>query len=338
MKANVNQLRTAIDSGSSGVRLYLLHGPDESGAREWAARLARTMGPDAERVDLDGAALKADPGRLVTEAASLSLFGGARHIRVTGAGEESLEAVELLIAAERAGNPVAMIAPGIKGTGKLVKYAIATPSILSLQCYPLTGADSTQLATMIAAEHGLRATPTAAARLVAATNGDRAVLTREVEKLALFLDAAPDRPGPLDDAAIDAIGADLADAEMASAIQAAIDGDAALLGNELTRLSEAGVSPIPLLRGLVRRLMALAEMSGEVAAGAPITTVVDRHNVFFREKTGTARALRHWTPRRLNAAIDHLRRAERAIMASATAGQVLADAAFVAVARAVQRR
>ena len=36
------------------------------------------MGAEAERVDLSGAELKADPARLADEAASISLFGGAR--------------------------------------------------------------------------------------------------------------------------------------------------------------------------------------------------------------------------------------------------------------------
>ena len=41
-----------------------------------------------------------------------------------------------------------------------------------------------------------------------------AVMTRELEKLALYLDAAPERPRELDDAALDAVGADLGDSEM----------------------------------------------------------------------------------------------------------------------------
>jgi len=112
VKASVNQLRKALDTASPAIRLYLLHGPDESGARDWAVRLGRAMGPEAERVDLEGPALKSDPGRLAAEAASLSLFGGARHIRVTGVGDESLEAFELLLSADTAGNPVVAIGPG----------------------------------------------------------------------------------------------------------------------------------------------------------------------------------------------------------------------------------
>ena len=84
MKVKEPQITKALDNPDGTVRLYLLYGPDDSGSRALAARLERAMGPDAERIDLDGATLKEDPARLADEAASFSLFGDKRHIRVTG--------------------------------------------------------------------------------------------------------------------------------------------------------------------------------------------------------------------------------------------------------------
>ena len=334
MKASAPQLRAALDSANPAIRLYLLHGPDEAGARDWAQRLVRALGPDAERIDIEPQSLRGDPGRLATEAASMSLFGGARHIRITGIGDDSLDALTQLLAVERAGNPVVAIGPALKATSKIVKLALAAPAAYSFACYPPDAAEFGRIAAAIASEHGLRTTGRTASRLVAASGGDRAILTREIEKIALYLDAASDRPGQLDDAAIDAVGADLGESEMARAIDAAIVGDPVALGTELARLNEAGVSPIPVLRGLVRRLMTLAELRAEVDRGTAINDVIERHHIFFRERASTARALKTWSPRRLSGAIDHLRQAERALMAHATAGPVLAEAACVAVARA----
>ena len=336
MKANLNQLTRAIDAASGDVRLYVLHGPDEAGAREIAARLARTMGPDAERVDLEPTLLKADPGRLADEAASLSLFGTNRHIRVTGAGEESVEACAMLLAAPRAGNPVVVIAPGAKATSGLVKLATSDPRAMACVFYVPDAGEADKIATSIAREYGLRTTGATATRIAAAAAGDRAVMTRELEKIALFLDAAPERPRELDDAALDAIGADLGDAEMSHAIDAAIDGGPDRLGDELAKLGIAGVSPIPLLRQLVRRLMALAELRGEIDGGGNANALVER--VFFRERAITARALRTWSSPKLSDAIDRVRRAERATMAPANAGGVLADAAMLGVARMAARQ
>ena len=64
------------------------------------------MGEDAERIDLSGPDLKADPAKLADEAAAISLFGGARMIRIDPIGDESFAAVEALLEAEKAGNPV----------------------------------------------------------------------------------------------------------------------------------------------------------------------------------------------------------------------------------------
>ncbi|MGH6612964.1 DNA polymerase III subunit delta [Sphingomonas sp.] len=336
MKANANQLRGAIDAANPDIRFYLFHGPDEAGAQEWALRLARVMGPEAERVDIEPSSLKSNPGRLADEAASMSLFGGARHIRIAGAGEECLEAATLLLDGERAGNPVVAIAPSLKSSAKLVKLALASPRAMAFACYVPEGADAEKLAVAIAREQGLRTTGDAAMRLATASGGDRAVMTRELEKIALYLDAAPDRPREIDDAALDAIGADLGDAEMGRAIDAAIDGQPDALGAELARLDEAGVSPIPVLRQLARRLMTLAELRAQVDAGAGVAQVSE--GVFFREKAITARALRHWRSDRIAAAIDRIRLAERGMMGSASAGTVLAQSAILAVARMAARQ
>lgn len=336
MKANLNQLTRAIDAASPDIRLYLLHGPDEAGAREVAARLARRLGPEAERVDLDPAQLKSSPGLLADEAASLSLFGDARHIRVVGAGDESVAACTLLLGAECAGNPAVVIAPGVKASSALVKLATGDPRAMACAFYVPDASEADKIATGVAREQGLRTTGATAARIAAAAGGDRAVMTRELEKIALYLDAAPERPRELDDAALDAIGADLGDAETSRAIEATIAGGSDRLADELARLGVAGGSPIPLLRQLARRLMTLAELRAEIEGGANPHAVVER--VFFRERATTALALRIWPATRISEAIERIRRAERATMTPGNAGGVLADAAIVGVARMAARQ
>jgi DNA polymerase III subunit delta len=328
VKASLAQLRTALDKPGA-TRLFLLHGPDEASAREFARQLARAMGADAERVDLEGAQLKGDPGLLAGEAAALSLFGGARFIRVNAVGEESLEAIELLLNAPVAGNPVVAIAPGVKSTGKLVKAAQAHSLALAFACYLPEGAAADRVAIEIGQSLGLRIDPRLAGRLAAAAGADRAVLSRELEKFALFLDASPDQPQALSEAVVDQLGADLGEVELGDAIEAAVAGAPDRLGAELARLEQAGTSPIPLLRALVRRLITLAELRAEVAAGARAEALAER--VFFKERAATLAALRHWAPERLAAAIDHLRAAERRLMAGGP--DVTAAAACIAVAR-----
>jgi DNA polymerase-3 subunit delta len=335
MKASAGQIRAAVDKPDPKVRFYLFHGPDESGAAELAERLARALGPDAERVDLDMKALREQPGRLADEAASLSLFGGARYIRLSGVEEGAAEAVSLLLGAERPGNPVIAIGPGLKASGKLVKSAIGTPAALAFACYVPEGIDAARLATTVGREHGLRLTGDVPQRLASATGGDRAILAREIEKLALYLDAAPDRPRDADGAALDAIGADLGDTELFHAIDAVLDGRVAEVGAELAGLGD-GIA-VPLMRQLSRRLMTLAELRSDMDKGASVDDVLEKHRVFFREKAATGRALRRWNASQIARAIQRVRETERALMQSGSAGEVLAEAECAAIARAAAR-
>lgn len=337
MKASAAQIRAAVDKPGPNTRLFLLHGPDEAGAAEYAERLARALGPEAERIDIDMKGLREQPGRLADEAASLSLFGGARYIRVQGIEEGALEALTLLLNAERVGNPVIAIGPGLKASGKLVKLAIASPAALVHGCYVPEGIDAARLASTVAREHGLRLTGDVPSRMANASGGDRAILAREVEKLALYLDAAPDRPRDADGAALDAIGADLGEPELFHAIDAVLDGRVGDIGGELAKLSEAGTSAIPLLRQLVRRLMTLAELRGDLDRGGTVDEVLEKHRVFFREKAAVGRALRRWNAAQITRAIERVRAAERALMHSGSAGEVLAEVECVAIARQAAR-
>src|SRR3546814_1648200 len=116
------------------------------------------MGPDAERIDLDGAALKIDPARLADEAASISLFGGARWIRVTLAGDEALPAIEGLLQAAQAGNPVIAIGGTLKTSSKILKLALDHKEVLAFASYAPGGRAAEQLAPPVGRETGLRLT------------------------------------------------------------------------------------------------------------------------------------------------------------------------------------
>lgn len=337
MKASENQLVNSLDSAAPAIRLYLLHGPDEAGAADYAARLGRALGADAEKVAIDGSGLRGDPGRLVDEARSLALFGGRRWILVSGAGDEVLEAAQMLIAEPQVEHPVVMIGPGLRTTAKLVQFAIAQPAAMSFACYIPDGANAERMVVGIAREQGLRPSQSAARRLMAASGGDRAVIAREIEKLALYLDAAADRPRELDDDALDALGADLGDSQMSDVVDAALEGRVHDIARELGRFADSGGSAIPLLRQIVRKLMTLAAMRAEVDGGKPAAAVVKARKVHFREEPGTIRQVQKWKSTDIAAAIDRLRKAERGLMSGSGAGEILSDVAITETTRAAAR-
>jgi DNA polymerase-3 subunit delta len=292
MKVKEPQLLSALGKADAAVRFYLLHGPDEAAAASHAARLLSALGPDAESTDIEPGSLRGQPGRLVDEARSLSLFGGRRMIRLTGIGDDAMAAVEMLLAAERVEHPVLAIGPGLKKGAKLLKLAEAHRAAMVCACYLPEGDAADRLVISLARDLGLRARPGAARRLAIATGGDRAVMARELEKLALYLDASPEAPCDLDETALDAVGADLSESAIGPAILAMLAGKPALLGAELQRMREGGDSAIPLLRSAVRQLMTLAELRAEVDRGARPATLVQR--IFWKEREATERALSRW--------------------------------------------
>lgn len=339
MKANRAQVERALDSVPNSTRLFVLYGPDESQSRDLAGRLARRMGAGAERIDLTGALLKGDPARLTDEAGAISLFGDPRYVRIEPAGDEVLDAVVALLESPPGGNPVVLIAGALRKDSKLLKLALADPAILAFASYAPEGGDLDRLATQIARAHGLQVEPEVAQRLASASGGDRAVMTREVEKLALYLDAAPDRPASLDSEAYDAVAADSSEGDLSRLIDLVLSGLGGMASVELTRLATAGIDGIGLLRPLLRRLLLLADLRGEVDRGGSIDAALSGAGraVFWKEKAAVGGQVSRWTSGDLATAIERVQSAELAIKASGGAGPILVENELLAIARHAAR-
>ena len=323
MKANESQIVRAIDK-PDGWRAILLHGPDEGGSRTLADRLGATIGPDAERVDLDGATLKADPALLADEATAMTMFGGPRWVRVTG-GDEVLPAVEALLEAAP-GCPVAVVAGQLKPASALLKFALASPAIHAFASYKPDAARADALAIQIGRPLGVRLEPDAARALADATAGDRVLMLREIEKLALYLDASPDRPRIAQRTDFEAIGAAIDVREAWDLVDALFDGKPDALGDQIAGPGAAEM--IPALRSVLRRTTALAR----ARAGLP-------GKLFnMKEKEAADRQARHWQPQALVIAHREAMAAEAALKRPGSAGEVLAHHALIGLARAAERR
>lgn len=332
-------IERALDAGDPSVRCYLLYGPDESGSRALAQRLAKALGPDAERIDLDPARIVADPALLADEAASVSLFGGARHIRVEGVTDSCLAAVEALMEAPAAGNPVVLIAGALKRDAKLVKRLEGAKGAMLFASYPPEGGDADRLAMTLAREKGLRLDPDTARRLADASGGDRAVLASEIEKLALYADASPDSPREVGHDMLDAIAADIGEADLTRFVDAVLGGQESLLERELVRLAGEGQEGIPLVRALLRRLLTMAAIRTDVDRGASPAAAVDRAGraLFWKEKSAITRDVGRWPSARITRAIERLSLLDRELRRSSGPGTIGADAEFFAIARAANR-
>jgi DNA polymerase-3 subunit delta len=338
VKANKGQIDRALRNPTSH-RFFLLYGPDDAGSRALAKLAAAAMGDGAERVELSGAELKADPARLSDEAASISLFGGARYIFVDPAGDESLAAVEGLLEANAAGNPVVLIAGALKGSSKLLKLALASDQALAFASYAPEGQDAERLVLDLAREQGLIARPDVARRLADACAGNRAILGQELAKLALYLDAAPEHPQPLDHEAIDAVGAAAGEGDLSRLVEGVGSGNAKLLQEELLRLASEGIEGIPLIRAMLRRMTLLARLRAEVERGNSVDAVMASQgkSLFWKEKVSIAKQVSRWRSSYLAKSIDRLLDAERQAKASGGVGASAVDEELFAICRQAAR-
>ncbi len=339
MKASLQDISRALDTPSPDIRLFMLYGGDESGSAALAKRLGRAMGSGAERIDLDSYTLKTDPARLGDEAASFSLFGGNRYIRIQPATEECLAAIDAWLNSDVGGCPVVAVAGAMKPASALIKLALAHPAALAHISYPLRPQDAQALAEAMGREAGLRLSRDAARLIANAAEFDRSIMAQEIEKLALFLDAGPERPVEANSDAIAAIGADASEGELSRLVEAVFEGRPDQVAQEIVRLGQDGTTGIPLLRAAAKRAFLLTGLRSDVDAGAsPGAAVKSRGKaIFWKDEASVTQQVSRWSAARLATAAARLLATERAIKSAGSLGDGAAEVELIAISRVAQR-
>lgn len=338
MNANESAMLRALDAPPDAVRLFLLHGPDDGGSEALAARLAKAMGPSAERTDFSGDQLAKDPAALSDAAASISLFGDKSWIRVAPAGEEVLAAVDALFSAPSAGNPVVLIAGALRKTSKLLTRCLEEKGALCFASYPPSERDAAEIVVQAGRERGLRIDSAIARRIVDLANGERALMTMEVEKLALYHDADPERPAEATHEALDALSSETIDQDAPALATLALAGDLRGLAAEMTRFRSLGGSLAGVLRIALGKAMNVAEVRASIDAGSPSSVAfkVNGRPLFKKEADEMIRLLRHWPGDTMARGVIRLAAAERASRGGALSETIIAQE-LLAVARQAAR-
>ncbi len=339
VKANRGQIEKALDAPPADVRFFLLYGPDEAGSLALVKRLERAMGPQAERIDLDGATLREDPARLSDEAAAFSMFGDRRWIRVNGMGEESVSALTALLEAEAAGNPVIAVAGALKPASKLLKLALDHKAAQAFISYQPDAREAEQIAIAIARDGGLRLSPDLARRIVAISGGDRALMAGEIEKLVLYLDAAPEQPREATAEALDALSAENPETDAVPLVNAVLGGDLKAMHRELGRLAEVGTAMASVIRPLLTRAMLIAGIRADFDRDGRLEAAVEAAGkaVFWKEKGLVSRQVRLWDAAGIARVIHRLAQAERASRSGRGLGDLMVRHELLTIARQASR-
>lgn len=337
MKASKGTIFRAVDQPDPKIRFYLLHGPDTGQARSLGDRLMAAL--KASRLVLTGNALKSDPALLADEAGAMSLFDGKRLVWVEPAGEDVFPAVQALFEAGAPESPVVAITGQLKKGSPLVKLAEGAPGAVSFACFLPDDQDAQRIVVDLGRRFGLRVEPGVAARIADACGNDQAIVTRELEKYALYLDSSPHTPKALTDDAVDAVGAAVPERDLGHLADLALSGNIDQLSQELARLPGT-LEPIPVVRSLNRRLLMLAPARARIERGerpGDVMASIGRA-LFWKDKSLVAQLLEQWTAEDLARVSARAGSLERALLFGPAPDQALLGEELLAIARAARGR
>lgn len=290
--------------------ILLVYGPDTGLVRETAQRLVRHYGgSDADNmglVTLDGSELDADPGRLLVEARTSSLFGEKRVVRVRGGGK-ALTVPLADLAADPSGAIVIVEAGNLAPRDALRALVEGTRNGRALPCYADSDETILRLINETFAAAGIRAEPDVAATLRETLGNDREVTRRELEKLSLY--AAESKLLTREDVLV--LCADNAALVLDEVADAVGTGHADRLDAALNRALGAAVNPQQLLSSLTSHFTQLRRWRTLVDAGTSPRDVLEgaRPKPHFSRRAALEQQLRLWSDAALAQALDRLLRA-----------------------------
>jgi DNA polymerase-3 subunit delta len=337
VKASKASVGRSVDQPDSRVCFYLFYGPDESQARALGARLVASLG--ASRLALNAGDIKANPGLLAAEASAMSLFGEKRAIWIEPAGDDIAEGVETLLGSTLE-SPTIAIGGALRKTSALVKLAESSPLALAYAAYLPEGQDAERMVVDLGRTLGLKISAPVAARIADSCGGDQAIVSQELRKLALYVDASPHTPRELDHDAVDAVAADASEGDFLKLADLALRGAMEDLGEELARLQAAGTEAIPVVRSLQRRLLMLAPIRARVERGERVDAVMTSagRSLFWKDKPLVEAMLKRWTAEDLAKAADRAGMLERELMFSDAPQREALGEELIAIARKARRR
>lgn len=338
MKVAKGGIARIVDRPDGEVRFHLFHGPDQAQSRALGARLVQALG--ADRFIVISTFVGSDPATLADEASALALFGGKRVIWIEPAGEEITAGVTALLESPSSESPVVAIGGVLKKSSGLLKLAESSPMAVSCASYLPEGDEAAQMVADLGRRYGLKMDRSVAARLATAAGNDQAIVARELEKYALYVDASPQAPKELGVDDIEAVGAEFAGNDFLQLADLALSGDLVALIDELDRLPAAGSEAIPIVRSLQRRLLMLAPARARIEGGERIADVMASlaRTLFWKDRAKVAAMLERWKSIDIGKAAERAGALERSlIFSNAPTIESLAEE-LVAVARAARRR
>jgi len=192
---------------------------------------------------------------------------------------------------------------------------------------------------MLADRAGVPLDHALAERIARATGLDSRLAQSEVAKLALYLDASPEKPVRSGAAeAFERIGASTEDDGFMPLVNAVLGSDSRRIRDELHRVRELGLNPVGVLLAVERRVAQLAQLTGRKGTRTDLAAFLKAERVFFKEERDLTAQLTTWTPKLLERLVNRLTRLHARLLANSQDAELLLSQGLAEVGRAGLRR
>lgn len=309
-----NEIERYLIKPNFGNIVHLIYGPDRGLAAERSALLAKASGVDLNdpfsTIKLDSDALSADPDRLMNEAYTVSMFGGARLIWLRGVTNNAslVKQLEQVLNNPPENTYCIFEAGDLKKGSKIRDMVERAKNACAVPCY----ADGARNIAAILDEELTKNRQTigleARQYLLSLLGADRGASRSEIEKLSLYTAGKPQ----IEYSDITDILGDASAISTDAITDAVITGNLQAFDRSIAKFFASGTSSFLLFSAMIRQFQALEKMRADMDVGgknASQAISLARPPVFFARKSAIETALKKWPGKAIRAAHDRLQSA-----------------------------
>ena len=344
MKLAAKKLSDLLSMPKFGFKAALLYGPDQGLIREYVENLSlkcvSNLNDPFSVTEFTGPQLKSDPSILVDAVYSMSLAGGECVVIIRDAQDSIANTLEHIFSQTIQAWPILIEANSLTPRSALRKMFEQQTNLAAIACYPEEGLALEFFIKDFISQQGLVIDPGALGFLCSSLAGDRQIVRREIEKLALYCLAKPDDVKKVTEADAIACVGDSSETSLDNLVFSVGDGNQANIDKTLTKAFLEGINPVVAIRAIQRHFQRLHFIHGQMSEGDNLDQALGklRPPVFFKRKADFGRQVRNWTPDKLNRALLLATANEIDSKTTGLPAEILCGRTLMRIAQAARRR
>jgi DNA polymerase-3 subunit delta len=312
------------DIVSNKIKAILLYGPDQG----MVSTLTKKIISAAQGEVINLSFNEINDKRIKNHILAQNLFGTREILKVTNCTATLHEdAKKSLI--EDAGNTAIFIADELTPSSSLRKFFETEPTLLSIACYPDEELDLKQFILNILNQANKRPEPQALEYLKLNLKGDQSIINQELEKLITYIESE--------------VNITLNDVEqvISPSLDASADfmcynfagNNAASYFTELTKLYNENISPVWIIRALIRFYSNLYTVKLKTIENTPIEEALKgaKPPIFFKYVADFKKLLASQSISKINQVLEILLQAESISKTTGAYGENICEELFFKV-------